>query len=332
MTVTIKDVAKEAKVSVATVSRVLNGVPNINKEMRQRVEAAISDLGYKPNLLAKGLRNNVTNTIGVVVSDISDPFIIGVTRTAEKIVRAEGYSILVASTDGNEKKEKECLDMMLSKRVDGLIVSPTSEKILEILKEFHCAVVSFDRRILNHIYDTVYVDKEKAMYDAVNYLLKRGHTNIAMVSGEKKLSTNFDRYNGYMKAFFEQDKVARQGNFMFGDFSIEYGEKAFEELMRRENPPTAIVSGSAVLTQGILQQAKKMKMCIPEDISLIGFGTLSFQSLIEPQITYAKEMQEEIGEYIGKMILARMKNNKSEVKLKILESAIIEGNSVKILK
>ena len=106
MGVTIKDVAKEAGVSVATVSRVVNGMPNVNEEMKAQVEKAIARLGYKPNQLAKGLKNNVTNTIGVVVTDISDPFIIGVTRAAEKILRPEGYSLLMASTDNDEKKEK----------------------------------------------------------------------------------------------------------------------------------------------------------------------------------------------------------------------------------
>ncbi len=329
MNVTIKDVAKEAGVSVATVSRVINRVPNINQDMKQRVEAAILRLDYKPNSLAKGLKNNVTNTIGIIASDIADPFIIGVTRVVEKIVRAKGYTILMASTDNDEEKEKECLDMMASKCVDGLVICPTSQNIASKLKNFHCAIASFDRRTLNHIYDTVYVDKEKAMCDAVNYLLKRGHSNIAMVSGEKKLSTSFDRYNGYMKAFFENDKIARQGNFMFGSFSVEYGKKAFLELMRREEPPTAIVSGSATLTQGILMQAKEMRIKIPEDVSLIGFGTLDFQSLIEPKITHAEEMQEQIGKSIGEMLLSRMENSKKPTRLKVFESAIIEGNSVK---
>lgn len=329
--VTIKDVAKEAGVSVATVSRVINRVPNINEEMKQSVEEAIVRLGYKPNLLAKGLKNNVTKTIGIVAADIADPFIIGVTRVVENIVRAEGYSILMASTDNDEEKEKECLDMMASKCVDGLVICPTSNNIEAFLKDIRCAIVAFDRRTLNHIYDTVYVDKEKAMCDAVNYLLKMGHSNIAMVSGEKKLSTNFDRYNGYMKAFFGNDKVARKGNFMFGNFSVAYGKKAFAELMQREEPPTAIVSGSATLTQGILMQAKEMKIRIPEDVSLVGFGTLDFQSLIEPKITHAKEMQEEIGTCIGEMMLSRLSNRKAEARLKVFESAIIEGNSVKKL-
>lgn len=329
MNVTIKDVAKEANVSVATVSRVINGVSNVNREMKIKVEKAIDKLGYKPNQLAKGLRNNATNTIGVVVADISDPFIIGVTRVAEKIVRAEGYSLLMASTDNDENKEKECIDMMYSKCVDGLIISPASNNIAAMLESMTCPVIAFDRNTLSHIYDTVYVDKEKAMYDAVDYLLKRGHTNIAMISGDKKLSTNFDRYNGYLRAHFENDQIAMKENLLFGNFSREYGRQAFEQLMARKNPPTAIISGSAMLTEGVLIQAKKMGVRIPEDVSLISFGALTLQDLIEPRVTHSKEMQEEIGTRIGQMMLSRFKDPDIPKRLEILESNIIEGNSVK---
>lgn len=332
MNVTIKDVAKAAGVSVATVSRVVNGATNINEEMKERVEEAIRKLDYKPNQLAKGLKNNVTNTIGLVASDISDPFVIGVTRAVEKVIQVEGYTLLMASTDNDEQKEKECIETMASKCVDGLIICPVSSHIGVLLESIHCAIVSFDRSILNHQYDTVYVDKEKAMYDAVTYLIKKGHTNIAMVSGEKKLSTNFDRYNGYMKAFFENDRVAQNGNLLFGTFSTQYGMQALEQLMHRKNPPTAIVSGSATLTQGILMKAKELGVRIPEDISLVGFGTLDFQSLIEPQITHAKEMQEEIGTCIGEMMLTRLKDSRMNSRLQVFKSAVIEGNSVKDIR
>lgn len=331
MNATIKDVAKRANVSVATVSRVMNGVPTINEEMKERVEKAIIDLDYRPNKLAAGLKKNVTNTIGLVVSDISDSFIIGVTREIERMVQAAGYTLLMASTDNDEKKERESIEAMVSRCVDGLVVCPVSRDIAGVLKNVQCAVASFDRNTLKNVYDTVYVDKEKSTYDAVTYLLDHGHENIALISGEKKLSTNFDRYNGYMRAFFDNDKMAVNGNFMFGTFSRQYGMEAFEKLMARKNPPTAIVSGSASLTHGILVKAKEMGIRIGEDVSLVGFGTLDFQSLIEPQITHAKEMQEEIGKSVGEMVLSRIKNPGLEPRLRVLESAVIEGNTVKRL-
>lgn len=329
MNITIKDVAKEAGVSVATVSRVINNVPNVNSEMKIQVEKAIEYLDYKPNQLAKGLKNNVTNTIGIVVPDISDPFIMSVTRVVEKIVRAEGYTLLMVSTDGDEEKEKECIDMMCSKCVDGLIIAPVSNHIELILKSLACPIVVFDRNTLNRIYDTVYVDKEKAMYFAVDYLIKKGHTNIAMVSGDKKLSTNFERYNGYLRAHFENNQVAMKENLMFGNFTRSYGMEAFEKLVSRKNPPTSIITGSATLTEGVLIQAKKRGIRIPEDISLVSFGALSLQSLIEPEVTHSKELQNEVGKCIGEMMLSRLKQPNLPIRLNILESSIIEGNSVK---
>ena len=163
MNATIKDVAKRANVSVATVSRGMNGGPTINEEMKERVEKAIIDLDYRPNKLAAGLKKNVTNTIGLVVSDISDSFIIGVTREIERMVQAAGYTLLMASTDNDEKKERESIEAMVSRCVDGLVVCPVSRDIAGVLKNVQCAVASFDRNTLKNVYDTVYVRKSLPM-------------------------------------------------------------------------------------------------------------------------------------------------------------------------
>lgn len=328
---TIKDVAKEAKVSVATVSRVINCKPNVNDEMRIRVEQAIEKLGFKPNQLAKGLKNDVTNILGIVVSDISNSFFNGVIHQIEKSFKNDGYSLLMASTDGNPQKEKECIEMMDAKRVDGLVICPVCEDIEMIIRNVSCPIVSFDRNTLSHVCDTVYVNKERSMYNAVTYLFQRGHRDIALISGNKSISTNFDRYNGYMRAHYDWDVIARKENMHFGTFSKEYGKQAFEKIINQGNKTTAIISGSADLTEGILAKAKELSVKIPDDISLISFGTLRFQDVIEPQITYEDEMHAAIGNTIGEMMFTRLKNPELPARLKILESKIVDGNSVKDL-
>jgi LacI family transcriptional regulator len=243
----------------------------------------------------------------------------------------KGYSLLMASTDGNEQKEKECIEMMDAKRVDGLVICPVSPDIEKIVSNVSCPVVSFDRSSLNHIRDTVYVDKERSMYDAVAHLFQKGHKEIAVISGMKNLSTNFDRYHGYMRAHYDWDMIAHKENMYFGSFTKEYGKQSFEKLMKGGTKPTAIISGSADLTEGILAKAKELKVRIPEDISLISFGTLSFQDILDLRITYVDEMQSTIGEKIGKMILTRLRNTSIPARLEVLESGIVEGDSVKAM-
>ncbi len=328
---TIKDVAKEANVSVATVSRVINNVQTVDKELRIRVEEAIKKLDFKPNQIAKSLKQDITNTVGVVVADISNSFFSGVIRQIERVINPEGYALIMASTDGNCQKEKDAIEMMHAKRVDGLVVCHVSNDIETIIKSISCPVISFDRSTLSHLCDTVYVNKERSMYDAVTYLLKKGHRDIAVISGAKSLSTNFDRYIGYMRAYFDWDVVARKENIYFGEFTKEYGKRSFEAIMQNAHRPTAIVTGSADITEGILAKAKELNVRIPEDISLVSFGAISFQDVLDLKITYVDEMYMEIGKNIGEMMLSRLKSPNISPRLNVLESGIISGNSVKSL-
>lgn len=328
---TIKDVAKEAKVSVATVSRVINKNPTVDEELQQRVERAIEKLGFTPNQVAKSLKQDVTHTVGIVVADISNSFFSGVIREIEKVINREGYALLMASTDANPQKEKDIIEMMNAKRVDGLVICHISDDIDRIVKSVSCPVISFDRSSFKNICDTIYVDKELSMYQAVTYLFEKGHKDIAVISGTKTLSTNFDRYNGYMRAHFDWDVLARKENMHFGEFTKEYGKSSFELIMKNQNRPTAIVTGSADITEGILAKAKEMKIRIPDDVSLISFGAISFQDVLDLQITYVDEMHIKIGRNIGKMMLSRLRDPSIAPRTNVLESGIICGDSVKVL-
>ncbi|TAH72733.1 MAG: LacI family transcriptional regulator [Anaerolineaceae bacterium] len=328
---TIKDVAREANVSVATVSRVINNVTSVDKNLRIRVERAIEKLDFKPNQIAKSLKQDITNTVGIIVADISNSFFSGVIREIERTINPEGYALLMASTDGNVQKEKDAIEMMHAKRVDGLVICHVSDDIEALIKSISCPVISFDRNTLSHIRDTVYINKERSMYDAVTYLLKRGHRDIAVISGAKGLSTNFDRYIGYMRAYYDWSLMARKEDLYFGEFTKEYGKRSFESIMQRDHRPTAIVTGSADITEGILAKANELKVRIPEDISLVSFGAISFQDVLDLKITYVDEMYIEIGKNIGEMMLSRLKSPKISPRLIVLESGIISGNSVKTL-
>jgi len=328
MDVTIKDVAKAAGVSVATVSRVINGIESVDEGLRIRVDQKIKELGFKPNHLARSLKSDVTNTIGVAVSDISNQFFVNVSRQIEKTSRKNGYSMMIASTDSDVKKEIDNINMFIAKRVDGMVISPDSNDIADLITNINCPIVAIDRKVLKNICDSVYVDKEKSMYDVVRYLYERGHRNIAMVTGTKELSSNYDRFNGYIKAHFDYEMEINKSNIMFGSFDKEFGKEAFAALMSNEKPPTAIISGSALITTGLLIKAKSMGIIIPDDISIISFGSLDLEELLDIKITYIESLHTEIGQIAGDMIMSRIKNPEQPIKLNILEARIIEGNSV----
>jgi len=331
--VTIKDVAKYANVSIATVSRVLNGVANVDESLKEKVLKAIDELNFKPNQLARALKNDVTNTIGVVVSDISNPFFINVAREIERQISVHGYMMLMVSTDGSPQKELQYMSVMQEKRMDGLIISPdiSTQKHLDSIKKIGCPTVCIDRKALSTVYDSVYVDKVRSAYDLSDYLIKKGHTRIALVTGPKELSSNYDRYYGYVKASYDNNIGIDNDLVLCGSFNEEWGHESLKKLFNMDNKPTAIISGSVSITNGILCEAKEMKIKIPDDVSLVSFGEISMQKIIEPKVTFTQSMISEIGFIAGSMIIARINNTSLPIHEEVLTANIIEGNSVKNL-
>lgn len=330
---TIKDVAKEAEVSVATVSRVINGADNVNPKLSKKVLTAIQKLNYKPNLLARGLKNKSTHTIGIVISDLSNPFYMTIAKSIENIVESHNYTLIICSTDDNSKKEYEYLKLLYEKRVDGLIISSTgkNEDYLYQLAEIGLPIVLIDRRPDNKKFDAVYVDKVRITYEIANYLYQEGHRRISLVSGPKDIITNFDRFMGYTKAFYDLNIAFEKDLINFGEFSIKYGQKILKKLLKMANPPSAIISGSSIITEGIMIEANSMGVKLPEEISLITFGELPLKQLLSPKLTYIEDKAIDIGQKAGDLILKRINNFERKPEKVVLDSKIIYGDSVKNL-
>lgn len=321
MAVTIKDVAEKAGVSIATVSRVINNAKNVNPKLKKKVLDAISELKYEPNQLARGLKSNITKTIGIIVSDISNPFFMNIAKEVENKVKEKGYTLVMGSTDDDPDKEYVYIKLLQEKRVDGIIVSSTgmNEKYLFDLSNSGLPVVLIDRRPVDNKIDSVYVDKIYATVEIINHLFERGHKNIALVTGPNNIVTNFDRYIGYSKAFFNRNYKFNNNYIKFGEFTVEFGQQALKELVKLEPKPTAIISGSSIITKGILIEAQKMGITIPEDISLVSFGNIDMHELISPKLTYVEEMNDIIGQKGAEILLKKIKKadkNTEEIKLK----------------
>jgi len=326
---TMKDVAERAGVSTATVSRVINNADNVNPKLRQKVLEVIEELDYKPNQLARSLKSSETNTIAFISSDISNPFFVKIAKKVEEGIRNEDYTIVIGSTEDDPQAELRYLKLLYEKRVDGIVISSTG-KNEDYLKELSrkMPVICIDRRPETHKLNSVFVDKEKATYEAVNYLAGKNHKKIALVTGEKSIITNYDRYIGYTKGIYENDITLNSNYIKFGQFGFEFGEKSILDLLDLKERPTAVIAGNSFIAAGILLMAKKNKISIPDDLSLISFGNISNSQLITPKLTFIDEKVDEIGEKASDLLLTNLRNEESKIRQIKIKTKINSGESV----
>ncbi len=328
---TIKDVASKAGVSIATVSRVINNISSVTPEIRSKVWKAIGELDFRPNQLARGLKNDVTHTIGVIVSDISNPFFMSIIREIEKKINEVGYTLLIVSSADDPEKERKDIKTMIEKRVDGIVISSTgkNEDYLSSIVELGVPVIIIDRKPFKNKFDAVYVDKALAMYEITNYLLNKGHRRISIVMGPRYIMSNFDRFSGYARCMQAANMLLDNDLIIYGEFTEAFGRLALNDIIKMKNRPTAIISGSVQITRGILIEAKELGISIPGDFSLVSYGNIEMSTLISPSITYVESLNEKIGAVAGELILNRIKNPEGKLEQMVFESRLILGDSVK---
>src|SRR4030042_4812388 len=274
----LKDVARQANVSIATVSRVVNNAANIRDETRFRVQLAMKELKYRPSRIAKRLRSKSSsgNLIGVMVPDISNPFYIDVLSGIEDYMYRQNFLIIICNFSQDEKKEQLYLDALVSESVDGLIVAPAHEndqKIISLIKE-NLPFVCIDRHLADTDADVVVVDNEQGAFNAVNFLLECGYNKIAYVSGLPRIPTSRQRENGYRMALENHKIPFRSELIKYGDSTHRSGIVLTEELLSQELIPDAIFTGNNLITLGALEDIAVRGLKIPDDIGLIGFDDI----------------------------------------------------------
>lgn len=333
--VTIKEVARRAGVSVGTVSRVINGAQNIKLSNLRKVEQAITELNFRPNQYAQGLKSNKSNIIGIIVPNLINEFFLNISKGIEQLAISQGYLAVVLDSEGNPELERKYIEFLWEKRVDGIVITTEggNEDLLVKIRDSGTPVIFVDRKPQAHLFDTVYMDKYGATKLAMNYLIERGHNRIAFVTGRRDLSTNTDRFNGYIEALYSHDIPIRNEYIHFGTFSKECGLVFMDwyASLSPETRPTAVMSGSAIITYGILCGAKRQGVGIPDDLSLISFGSLSMEELLPNRITYIEEMKAEVSEITAELIMERIHNPFEHVKQMVLTSKIVPHDTVKDL-
>lgn len=330
MKVTIKDIAKEADVSITTVSRVLNNKPDVGDDTRAKILKIIEDMNYNPNSVARGLVMQKTHTIGLIIPDISNPFFPQIVRAVEDKAQELGYSVIFFNTDNHLERERKAVELFKSKQVDGLIVSLSlgNEEILKNLKAANYPVVQIDRSVLDHSYPLVSIDNQKSAYKMVEYLLKKGHKKIAHISGDLNTTTARERLSGYKKALKNYKVEINEDYIIEGDYTQDSAYQAMQNLLKLEVLPTAVFAANDLSAAGVYKAVFSANLKIPEDIAVAGHDDINLASLLKPELTTMRQPKYKMGERAVTVLLAMINNENEKIEDQILNTDLIIRESV----
>ncbi|MDF2681132.1 MAG: transcriptional regulator [Brevibacillus sp.] len=295
--VTIKDVAKHAGVSIGTVSKVLNDKGYVSSGIYKRVTDTIQELNYQVNANARSLKASKTNKVGVIVQDISNPYMMSIAKTIEDKIRPSQYHMLVMSHNEDPKTERELLQLILEQRVDGLVLVPTSGNadMIQKVLDHNIPVILVDRKVEGITTDYIVDDNYYGSYESIAYLHSLGHRRIGVIYGTTNISIGKERYEGAVNALRHFGCSDDEALLVSGKFKVEDAYKATIELLFLPDPPTAIYCCNNTMTVGMLKAIQEQAWRFPEDISIISYGDLSQWELIQPPLTLMTQPLKRIG-------------------------------------
>lgn len=312
---------------MATVSRTLTGVGRVSPGVREQVEAAAESLSYRPNAVARSLRARNTRTLGLVIPNVRNPFFTEIARAVEDAARDRGYSLIFGNTDEDPEKEAEYLNVLLEKRVDGLIVSParaTSPQLEEIVRD-GVPVVFLDRYVRGIEAPVVRADGRRAVDELVEYLVGFGHEKLAIISGPSETVPGRERLDAFLNGAGKRDAPVSEERVKVGDFRRESGFEAMRELLDLADPPTAVFAANNLMALGALQALKRSGIKAPEDISFASFDDVSWFELVDPPMTAIAQPVAELGAAAARILPEIVEGG--QVESVILEAELVVRGS-----
>ncbi len=332
MKVTIKDIAKAANVSTATVSKVLNNKDQrISAETRALVLKIAEEKKYIRNSMARSLVTRKTNTIGLILPDITNPFFPELARGAEDKANEAGYMIMFANTDDSAEKETKYLNMLAEKMVDGIILTQSAHKegnakTLEALK---LPIVLIDRDMaLDNIKGRVLVDNFSGAYDGVTYLIEKGYRKIAFITGPFSTTTSKDRLKGYEKALEDHNITLNESLIFEGEYKGQWGTKATKMILDQNLDIDAIFCGNDLIAINVIKTLKKNGIRVPDDLAIIGYDNIKISEMIEPALTTVNQPVYKMGYKAVELLINILEGNIQEKTIQ-LESNLVVRDSVK---
>lgn len=330
MAATIRDIKQQTGLSLATISKYLNG-GNVLPENRVKIEASIKDLHYEVNEIARGLVTNKTKTVGVIVYSVESLFNGTLLRYIGDSLRRAGYGLLICDSCNDESVEARNVHFLISKKVDGIIVIPVASKtdFLKPAKTAQIPVVLLDRSLPGDEYDVVKINNYTAAERATRVLLENGHTKIAVISSKIEY-TGKERYKGFMEAMRQAGLKVPENYQKKGRHSIEFGHESMKQLLSLKNPPTAVFMTNYEVTLGAVMALNETGAKCPDDISMLGFDDLIMSHVLQPRMYMVVQPMREMSEKAVELLLHHIDDPKNEIPVEIVMSTRIEeGNSIK---
>jgi LacI family transcriptional regulator len=320
MAMTLTKLAKIIGVSSSTISRVVNNKGYVSPKTRRKIQKALIEYNYTPNQVARSLKSRTTNTIAVIVPDISENFFAYVIKGIKTVLNENDYTMILCDTDENEAKEEQYINMLLQKQVDGIILATVSKhyKSLNQFLKSGKPVIFFDNLPdINISYDAVLIDNVKASSLAVEHLIKLGHRKIGIIVGKQNETTGFERLNGYKKSISENGMEIEDRLICIGDFKENSGFECMQRLLENKDM-TAVYITSSKMTYGAIKAITQKGLKIPGDIALVGFDIHDPSGLISPGITTIMQNEEHIGLMAAELLFRKLKSEGTPVSRKVL--------------
>ena len=327
----IKDVAEAAGVSTATVSRVLSDKPHVRPELRQRVLAAMDDLDYKPNRVARSLRAKKSSIIGLIVSDIQNPFFTAVSRAVEDVASAQGMSIFLCNSDENQDKEIMYLEHMRAENVAGIIFSPTRQTADAFGEtvDVNLPMIIIDRRVQGLDVDSVLIENVESAYQLTEHLIADGYRRIGAMFGMAS-TTGRERRKGFVQALREHGLELEEPEpdlINYVDAREEVGYKTTREFLDRPDRPEAIFSSNGLLATGAFRALRESQLALPDEMAFATFDDTPWAGLVEPPVTVIRQPTYEIGKTACELLLERIDEPTRPTRQIILKSGLVVRRS-----
>ncbi len=336
-----KDIAAKSKVSVATVSRVMNQSGYVKEETKKKVLKAFNELVNQDRILKKTIANNKTNIIGVIIPDISNPFFGEVIKGISDIADRHNASLLVCNTEEKLEKELKYLEVFKSHNVMGLIITPKTDqldynsKYLYQLDVLNVPIVLLDRGINLSNFNSVFINNTAGSFNAVNALIKAGHQDIAIISGPMSSKPGRERYYGYENALRENNIEMNADYVYYGDFLLDSGYEITKQILKLPKRPTAIFAANNMMAKGCVKALMEAKMKIPEDMAFISFDDVDMFEIMDMNISTVSRPTEEMGSVAAEMLFDLIENKNKRpksVQEVVLETKVVLRGSEKLIK
>jgi len=326
----IRQIAKAAEVSIATVSRVVHGVPSVDEKLRAKVNDTIARLGYSPNLVARNLRTRRTATVGVLVPNIGNAHFSDAVRAMQDAASAVGYTILLVNSDGDSEREDASLRTLFERQVEGLILvsaSPSPSATLRSIVDQGIPVLAMDRAIKGLTLDHVLVNTRAGTRDAVLHLAGLGRRRIAFIAGPAMMWTAAEKLRGYREGLEAAGMAWDPSLVLQGDYTqASGGLQAFALLAQRPRPDAVIVANN-LMTLGAMRVFLRHKIALPEDLALVGYDDAAWTDVVRPALTVISQPTYELGRRSIQLLLSRLADPQAKRERIMLDTALIMRES-----